>query len=505
MADNTTLNTGTGGDVIATDDIGGVKFQRVKLVQGADGVNGGDVSATNPLPIEVTDGTNFTTVLTDGGTGYGLGTSLMSTNFVASTGNSTTAQLAASATFTGTIESVFNQQSISLLLTSDQNGTLTIKQYIDSGGTRLISSWAISITAGTPFSRAFTANGNYFNLTFQNTGGSTTTTLRIDTAYGTLTPSTNLGNVPNSLNEVNGTAISLGQVTMAASLPVAIASNQTSIPVTDNSGSLTVDAPVATPVFVRLSDGAAAISALPITDNAGSLTVDAPVGTPVFVRLSDGTSALNTGAGTATGALRVELPTNGTGVVGLNAGTNRIGSVRPVDSADADLTAAKGTQTSRAIGTQDLKDAGRTSIMLTATVASTATTETLITLTRSVGLAATTTGSSLSITSGKKFRIQSIAASVRNSTGTTAGVGTIKLRGAVAGSTTASSPLQMTLSVAIPASAASTLFPNMAIPDGFEIDSNSGTNTYGVTITHPQWVTGSVVATFDITIIGYEY
>src|SRR3972149_127869 len=30
MADNTTLNTGSGGDVIATDDIGGIKYQIVK-------------------------------------------------------------------------------------------------------------------------------------------------------------------------------------------------------------------------------------------------------------------------------------------------------------------------------------------------------------------------------------------------------------------------------------------------------------------------------------------
>lgn len=51
MADNTTLNTGSGGDVIATDDIAGVKIQRVKLVEGADGVNDGDISATNPLPV----------------------------------------------------------------------------------------------------------------------------------------------------------------------------------------------------------------------------------------------------------------------------------------------------------------------------------------------------------------------------------------------------------------------------------------------------------------------
>ena len=51
MADNTTLNTGTGGDVVATDDIAGVKYQRVKLILGADGVNDGDVSSTNRLPI----------------------------------------------------------------------------------------------------------------------------------------------------------------------------------------------------------------------------------------------------------------------------------------------------------------------------------------------------------------------------------------------------------------------------------------------------------------------
>jgi hypothetical protein len=50
VADNTTLNTGAGGDVIASDDISGVKFQRMKLVHGADGVNAGDIAFANPLP-----------------------------------------------------------------------------------------------------------------------------------------------------------------------------------------------------------------------------------------------------------------------------------------------------------------------------------------------------------------------------------------------------------------------------------------------------------------------
>jgi hypothetical protein len=51
MADNTVLNAGAGGDTIASDDIGGVKFQRIKLVHGTDGVNAGDISNINPLPI----------------------------------------------------------------------------------------------------------------------------------------------------------------------------------------------------------------------------------------------------------------------------------------------------------------------------------------------------------------------------------------------------------------------------------------------------------------------
>lgn len=54
-------------------------------------------------------------------------------------------------------------------------------------------------------------------------------------------------------------------------------------------------------------------------------------------------SYATTGSGTATGALRVELPTNGTGVVGLNAGTNAIGKLAAnsgVDIGDVDVTSA---------------------------------------------------------------------------------------------------------------------------------------------------------------------
>ena len=52
MTDNITAlaNTGTGTDVLATDEIGGVHFPRAKIGFGDDG-SYTDASATNPLPV----------------------------------------------------------------------------------------------------------------------------------------------------------------------------------------------------------------------------------------------------------------------------------------------------------------------------------------------------------------------------------------------------------------------------------------------------------------------
>jgi hypothetical protein len=51
MADNFVGNAGSGGDTFAADEISSVKYQRVKLIHGADGVNAGDVAVGNPLPV----------------------------------------------------------------------------------------------------------------------------------------------------------------------------------------------------------------------------------------------------------------------------------------------------------------------------------------------------------------------------------------------------------------------------------------------------------------------
>lgn len=52
MADNTQLNEGSGGDLIATDDISGVKHQMVKVEFGANGT-ATPVSTADPLPVQI--------------------------------------------------------------------------------------------------------------------------------------------------------------------------------------------------------------------------------------------------------------------------------------------------------------------------------------------------------------------------------------------------------------------------------------------------------------------
>ena len=139
---------------------------------------------------------------------YGGNFKTSGTVFSFSTVNSSSAQLAAAATFTGTVESVVSQQSYSVLFFSDQNATITIKQYIDAGGTKLVSSLVYTYTANAQFARSGVLNGNYCNVVVQNTGGSTTTTLALDVAYGTIPSATQLNNNPSAINEVNGTVVS---------------------------------------------------------------------------------------------------------------------------------------------------------------------------------------------------------------------------------------------------------------------------------------------------------
>lgn len=59
MGDNTTLNPGSGGDVIATEDLGAYKLPVSKIRTGAADVDGGDVTPANPFPAAISDGANI--------------------------------------------------------------------------------------------------------------------------------------------------------------------------------------------------------------------------------------------------------------------------------------------------------------------------------------------------------------------------------------------------------------------------------------------------------------
>ncbi len=64
----------------------------------------------------------------------------------------------------------------------------------------------------------------------------------------------------NTLNKSDGTELGISSAPIRTD-----PTGTTAQPVTDASGSITVDAPVATPVFVRLSDGSSAITTLPVS------------------------------------------------------------------------------------------------------------------------------------------------------------------------------------------------------------------------------------------------
>jgi hypothetical protein len=175
MADNTQLNAGAGGDVIATDDIGGVKFQRVKATFGVDGV-ATDVSSANPLPTKSTDGTTTQGFRPDGFTRtaadpttllFDTFETLDTTNTWTTGGTAPTAPSGSLIVAAGTSASAssylaskpsFTPGSNALLQTADlvalQAGVIT--------GAKCV--WGLGIVAGAPTAALPLSNGAVFEI-----------------------------------------------------------------------------------------------------------------------------------------------------------------------------------------------------------------------------------------------------------------------------------------------------------------------------------------------------
>ena len=202
MSDGVTLNPGSGGAVVDTETNaarGNAQMQRVKVVVGDIDVDGGDVALDNPMPAL-----------------------LAGAEFFLSVGNSSTTQLAAGASFVGAVESVVNQPNISVNIDCDQPYQAVLSQYIDAlAATVPVIVQTYTRTAGQPFSASVVANSNYFRLTVTNQGSATTTTLNINSGYGTVPATTQYNNAPTAINEVNGTPLT------GFSIPINVVGNPT--------------------------------------------------------------------------------------------------------------------------------------------------------------------------------------------------------------------------------------------------------------------------------------
>lgn len=130
---------------------------------------------------------------------------------------------------------------------------------------------------------------------------------------------TNADVVSAEVTKIGGQAPSMGTGVRAAGTQRVTIATDDVVPVTDNGGSLTVDAPVATPVFVRQSDGTTAIPAL------GTLPAPTAVGMnvrPIGTSQTSGSTAL--GALNAAATISVEGFASAGAFIGV---TNLVGTI----------------------------------------------------------------------------------------------------------------------------------------------------------------------------------
>lgn len=170
MADNTLLNAGTGGDTLASDDIVGIKHQRVKVEFGADG-SATDVSAAAPLPTEQIGATPA------GANAIGRLTGTVST------ANSTTTPLGIGGIFTGTFEEIKDYGAISVIVFANVASAadgLAFQWSSDGVNADRIESSSVDAATGRAFS--LTPRARYFRVVYTN-GGTGQATFRLGTVF----------------------------------------------------------------------------------------------------------------------------------------------------------------------------------------------------------------------------------------------------------------------------------------------------------------------------------
>jgi hypothetical protein len=310
---------------------------------------------------------------------------------------------------------------------------------------------------------------------------------------------------------------------------------------------------IATPAWSGLTPAPQAtvsVSNFPATQPVSAASLPLPSGaaqehttaaSPNACRLSDGSAFFDPRLITVDGAktTAATMPAGGSGAVGwLSAIFNQLQQTLTVSISNATLAVTqsgtwtvqpgntanttpwliklhdgtnpllfttKAVQATNVIPTQDLKDSGRSAIAITLDgFAIAATTETLHTMSYSTDNAALTTGTSYSVTSGKRLHLQAMVASLHTIAGnTTAATCIVRIRANAAGAAIVTSPVQYVM--ALPSTAAANSSAGSVpqqFPDGWEFAASTG---IGVTSICPGFVATTAAPKLNISMTGYQY
>lgn len=206
-------------------------------------------------------------------------------------------------------------------------------------------------------------------------------------------------------------------------------------------------------------------------------------------------SAVISGSGTVTFIIQGNSSTNEpVPVVGQANGANLHMTLDDGAGGNPANTVVKGTQAARALGVQDLKDSGRTPVVLYLDSIAGVTTEALATMNINKG-GTVTTGTSYTVTAGKTLRVQSVYISVRASS---AALVSARARLRSAATVSATSPIFATIEASsVSATAQSQQANDQPIPDGLEF---AGGQQVGI-----SQIASATTADLTVCIIGYEY
>lgn len=362
MADNITLDVGAGGDTVAADDIGGVKYARNKITLGADGVNDGDVSSSNPMPIHGTGsaGTADSGVVTVQGiasmTPVQVGDNSSSLTVDAPVASPVFVRLSDGAAAISTLPVQLNSINASLFAKyhdaaasageigvavvgvrkdtpANMAGTDGDWEYLQLSGGRVWTYTTLdgALPAGTNAIGKLAANNgvDIGDVTINNSTGGSAVNIQDGgnsiTVDGTVT-ATISATVTEDASSVGGESLLLvggirndsatSQTSTNSDYGAFSVDSAGRVGITDLGGSITVDNAGTFAVQATLQAGSASIgilgansgvdigdvtinnstggSAVNIQDGGNSLTVDSPVATPLFVRLSDGADPVDT-------------------------------------------------------------------------------------------------------------------------------------------------------------------------------------------------------------------